>query len=40
MDEKDIKSVMAGIAMVITILKIMVQHRGQARKGANKCIKF
>lgn len=33
MKEKDIKMVLAGVTVVTTMLKIIIQHRGQNRKG-------
>lgn len=33
--EKDLKLVLAGVTVVTTMLKIIIQHRGQMRKGKN-----
>ncbi len=35
MKEKDLKLVLAGVTVVTTMLKIIIQHRGQMRKGKN-----
>lgn len=37
MEEKDVKTVLSGITMVVTILKLIIQHRGQVRRG-NKSV--
>lgn len=33
MSEKTMKMVVEGITLVITMMKLVVQHRGQVRKG-------
>lgn len=32
MKEKDIKAVITGVTVVATMLKLIIQHRGQVRK--------
>jgi hypothetical protein len=34
--EKDIKMIVAGVTVVTTMLKIIIQHRGQSRKGCQR----
>ena len=33
MSEKELKQVLAGSAIVTTMLKLVIQHRGQVQKG-------
>lgn len=33
MKEKDLKLVLTGITVVTTMLKLIIQHRGQSQKG-------
>lgn len=35
MKEKELKLVLAGVTVVTTMLKIIIQHRGQMQKGKN-----
>lgn len=36
MSDKKVKQVISGITVVVTILKIVVQHSGQIRKAGGK----
>ena len=33
MNEKELKLVLTGVTVVTTMLKLIIQHRGQAQKG-------
>ncbi len=36
MKEKDLKMIITGVTVVTTMLKIIIQHRGQNRKGCQR----
>lgn len=40
MSEKELKQVLAGITIVTTMLKLVIQHRGQVQKGKRQVCEY